>query len=78
MQYLTFLRRPSLPVAVLGTDLLTEVERLLIGFYRTLSDWRQRAQQRRQLIELPDDRLRDIGVSRLEAIQEAQKPFWRP
>lgn len=31
---------------------------------------------RRQLARLPDVMLKDIGVSRSEAEQEAHKPFW--
>ncbi|TQV82340.1 DUF1127 domain-containing protein [Denitrobaculum tricleocarpae] len=37
----------------------------------------QRAVQRRQLRELDDSQLEDIGVSRAEAHREAVKPFWR-
>jgi uncharacterized protein YjiS (DUF1127 family) len=33
--------------------------------------------QRRMLEELGDRDLRDIGISRSEAITEARKPFWR-
>lgn len=40
--------------------------------------WRQRARQRRQLAELSDRQLSDIGIDRLQAAQEAGKPFWRP
>ena len=36
-----------------------------------------RARQRRSLLELSDHMLRDIGVSRAEALGEAAKPFWR-
>ncbi len=36
-----------------------------------------RHSQRRQLAELDDDRLRDIGVTWEEARREARKPFWR-
>ena len=39
--------------------------------------WHGRAQQRRQLAELPTERLRDIGTSPGEASLEAAKPFWR-
>ncbi|MBF0286729.1 MAG: DUF1127 domain-containing protein [SAR324 cluster bacterium] len=37
----------------------------------------QRAQQRRQLIELDDQQLKDIGVTRVDALQEYQKHFWQ-
>lgn len=39
--------------------------------------WYARAGQRRQLAELTDAQLRDIGVSRAQALREAGKPFWK-
>ena len=80
MQYETWLRQPSASQLspIFHGRLPSEVGRILIDSYRTVSDWRERAEQRRRLMQLPDDRLRDIGVSRLEAVREAQKAFWRP
>jgi uncharacterized protein YjiS (DUF1127 family) len=40
--------------------------------------WLDRARQRRQLCELSDQMLRDIGLTRAEAWAEYAKPFWRP
>jgi uncharacterized protein YjiS (DUF1127 family) len=37
----------------------------------------ERAGQRRQLAELNDHMLRDIGLSRADVMAEATKPFWR-
>ena len=39
--------------------------------------WQERARQRRHLASLDDRLLRDIGISRLDAINEIDKPFWR-
>ena len=39
--------------------------------------WIERARQRRQLTELSDRSLKDIGVSRHEALHEASKRFWQ-
>ncbi len=39
--------------------------------------WRERARTRRRLLTLDDRLLRDIGISRAEAWQEASKPFWK-
>ncbi|WGF89977.1 DUF1127 domain-containing protein [Marinivivus vitaminiproducens] len=36
-----------------------------------------RYRQRRTLAELDEHMLKDIGISRSEADQEAAKPFWR-
>lgn len=38
--------------------------------------WWQRAQQRRQLAEMEDWQLRDLGISREMADREAARPFW--
>ncbi|MCC2663855.1 MAG: hypothetical protein K0S35_1777 [Geminicoccaceae bacterium] len=42
-----------------------------------LLEWQQRARERRQLTQLSDHMLRDIGISRATAGGEAEKPFWR-
>ena len=39
--------------------------------------WQERAAQRAQLAALDDHRLKDLGISRAEAVREAAKPFWR-
>jgi uncharacterized protein YjiS (DUF1127 family) len=39
--------------------------------------WIERARQRHALAELDDHLLRDIGVTRVEAAREVEKPFWR-
>lgn len=49
------------------------------GWLRTLGFWIDRSRQRKQLgelAELNDYLLKDIGVSREEALREAEKPFW--
>ena len=52
------------------------------GFLAQLGDtlhvWRQRQQDRRQLAELTNRDLQDIGLSRSDVVYEAEKPFWRP
>lgn len=42
----------------------------------TVALWLARSRQRRQLGQLDDRLLRDIGVDRASAIEEASKPFW--
>jgi uncharacterized protein YjiS (DUF1127 family) len=39
--------------------------------------WLERARQRRQLQQLGDHMLKDIGLSRADVEAEAAKPFWR-
>ena len=43
----------------------------------TLRLWDERSRQRSQLAELPDHRLRDIGVTYAKAQAEAAKRFWQ-
>jgi uncharacterized protein YjiS (DUF1127 family) len=43
----------------------------------TVLTWHERARMRRQLLSLDDRLLRDIGLTRLDARSEAEKPFWR-
>jgi uncharacterized protein YjiS (DUF1127 family) len=45
---------------------------------RLVGLWHERARQRRALAQLSDAQLRDIGISRSAARQEASQPFWRP
>lgn len=42
-----------------------------------LALWQQRARGRQQLRTFDDHLLRDIGITRLQAAAEADKPFWR-
>ena len=44
---------------------------------RKLKCWRERTRQRRLLAGLSDRELKDIAVSRVDALREADKPFWR-
>jgi uncharacterized protein YjiS (DUF1127 family) len=43
----------------------------------SLRVWRHRSQTRRSLKVLSEQHLSDIGISRTEAVVEADKPFWR-
>jgi uncharacterized protein YjiS (DUF1127 family) len=38
---------------------------------------RERHRQRRQLMEIDDRELKDIGITREQAEQEARKPIWK-
>jgi uncharacterized protein YjiS (DUF1127 family) len=44
----------------------------------TLSTWSQRSRQRALLAALDDRMLQDIGISRAQALSEAEKACWRP
>lgn len=45
-----------------------------IGFIAT---WMERVRQREALASLDDRMLRDLGITRTEAVRECEKPFWK-
>ena len=48
----------------------------LVGIWKNFSLWFERAQQRKELSELSDHQLKDIGITRDEAEMESNKKFW--
>lgn len=42
-----------------------------------VSTWIERVRQRNALAKLDDRELRDIGITRVDAVRESEKPFWR-
>lgn len=48
-------------------------DRLLI----LLQKYHATAKQRHALSQLSDDQLKDIGITRVDALREAGKPFWK-
>lgn len=38
--------------------------------------WSELSRQRRELARLSDEMLKDIGISRIDALREAKRPFW--
>jgi uncharacterized protein YjiS (DUF1127 family) len=67
-------RRPSeIPSAlILGTG------PTLRGLSSLLKLWCERSRERHQLALLTDRDLHDLGLTRIDAQQEARKPFWSP
>jgi uncharacterized protein YjiS (DUF1127 family) len=47
------------------------------ALFSLLATWIERARQRDALAGLDDQMLRDIGITRVEAVRECEKPFWR-
>ncbi|MGL4715059.1 MAG: DUF1127 domain-containing protein [Aeromonas sp.] len=43
----------------------------------TVLTWLARSRSRRQLSELPEYLLKDIGLNEADRYQETTKPFWR-
>jgi uncharacterized protein YjiS (DUF1127 family) len=50
---------------------------MLSGLAGLIVVWLNRRQGRRDLSELDDRLLADVGISREDAVREAGKPFWR-
>jgi len=46
-------------------------------FPDTIYDWQRRARTRHQLMAMDDRLLKDMGISRYDALHEGTKPFWR-
>jgi uncharacterized protein YjiS (DUF1127 family) len=58
----------------------SEIRRLVIGAaLDVLATWVARGSQRKALRQLAEEGrlLRDIGLTREQALREAAKPFWR-
>lgn len=47
------------------------------GLRLMLATWQARARQRRQLLELDERLLADVGISRSAALATGRRPFWR-
>ena len=41
-----------------------------------LEQWEQNYRSRKALLKLSDAQLEDIGLTRTDALEESQKPFW--
>ena len=50
--------------------------RALSGLVAAVLRWREVRRQRLALLELSDHLLKDIGISRVDAVREAGRPFW--
>ncbi|MEX0404978.1 DUF1127 domain-containing protein [Aquibium sp. LZ166] len=50
---------------------------MLTWTVRRIENAFERRRQRRDLMALTDDQLKDIGISRSMAHKEASRPFWK-
>jgi uncharacterized protein YjiS (DUF1127 family) len=49
----------------------------VLRLWRLVRLWYERDRQRNALAKLDDRMLRDIGITRVDAMRECRKPFWR-
>jgi uncharacterized protein YjiS (DUF1127 family) len=59
-------------------SLWATIDTALGNLVTTMLLWQDRARQRRLLLGLDDQALRDFAASRADATNEGAKPFWRP
>ncbi len=65
-------------IVLVKTDVISpSVLGRLCALLKRLNEYRELSRQRRQLAQLPDYLLKDIGISRADALKEADKPFWK-
>jgi len=69
---------------VSGLDLLGFFERIgrwfaraILRSIRAVRQWNHNLKTRRALLAMSDHMLKDIGISRVDALQEGRKAFWR-
>lgn len=53
------------------------IRRYLKGLSERLMVWQRNSRSRRELLSLNAYQLKDIGLTRADALQEAAKPFWK-
>jgi uncharacterized protein YjiS (DUF1127 family) len=60
----------------LETSLADAVSNLVVKLFIAVDTWRQRSKTRAQLAGMSSHLLKDIGISRGEALFELNKHFW--
>lgn len=53
-----------------------DLKGIIMTVVETLKTWKERSEQRRQLVNLDDRMLKDIGISRSQAVNEFHKKVW--
>ncbi len=59
-----------------GTD-SSSLDRVVHDTLARIRAWHRRNKERSELIKLTDLEMHDFGMTRADAIAEANKPFWR-
>ena len=66
----------SYNISFLGNRALSRVMAKIHSVAATVSLWRARQREWRTLMKMDDRLLRDFGITRSQALEEANKPFW--
>lgn len=66
----------SIEFALPQVQALPPISRLLMGFAVVVARWEMNLRTRKALQRLDDHLLRDVGLDRLRAEAEWDKPFW--
>ena len=53
------------------------IQNAIKKYTKKITYWMERSKQRKELAELDDRMLNDIGYTRAEVQKETSKPFWR-
>jgi uncharacterized protein YjiS (DUF1127 family) len=70
-------RHPSAPIAAAVKGLGRWLRLIARWMATAFAIWARRARSRRELAELSEAELRDIGLTRADVMGETSKPFWR-
>lgn len=71
-------KQNKLAIRDINRMIIAKSKAFLITLRDHFSAWNERARQRRALAQLSTYQLKDIGINRSDALNEASKPFWKP
>ena len=72
------IRLPGALTRLPGRAGLGRLGRVFLRAMDVCERWSLRVRERRRLAAFSDAMLKDIGISRADAMVEFDKPFWRP
>lgn len=67
-----WLRSPTRPLPSFPSPV-----QALVRLADMVASWERRARERKTLAEMSEHMLKDLGISRVDARRESDKPFWR-
>ncbi|HSA80924.1 MAG TPA: DUF1127 domain-containing protein [Geminicoccaceae bacterium] len=68
--------RPAIPDRATAGRPAARLRAALSWVILTLLRWQELARQRRALAAMSDHMLKDLGLTRADALREAGRPFW--